>query len=463
MSAVAIQRQGACPCGSRAAAATCCLPREEAFQDLVARALAFAEAPAVRREAAEAAELFWGAEDPDKMADRPDAGLRFLEWLLHDAAPRDGRGPFLGEFADGADLNPPEAAILLGMLLAPVRAYEVTESPTPRGVDVKDLLSGGERRLLPFGMGRLPIRSDLLVCRLVPFGRASRIGAGALRLPAASREELSAYLRMVYRASRAPRHVSLEDFLDGAPHLYHHYFLAHAARAGAEAWQTVRGAVCAPGRLVYRVADAVRLRASLSRQPEIRPEAAGTAGPQRFCWIDPVWGTVRARLELAGDALAVRTAYRSDHAAAAEFLGRILQGLAALLSTEPPPAEPPPPPPLAGGRGGQFLRRAILAWPDTPAAGLGDRTPREAAGQRSERRTVASLLADLERDLARQRRLGRAWMDVSELWDALGIADLAPARAVARPVRAKTPRPAPRPGTRGKGPGQRSAGRRTPR
>jgi len=460
MSVGTIHRQGACPCGSKAAATACCLPWEETYQGLMARALAFLEQAQTRRELEAARELFWGAEDPTSAAGSADAELRLLEWFLHDAAPRDGRGTFLGEFADQVNATPLETAVLLGMLLAPVRAYEVAESPTPRGVNVKDLLSGAECGLLPFGVVRAPIRSDILVCRLVPFGRANRVGAGVLRLPAGCREELSAYLRMAYQVSRAPRHVSLEDFLDGSPHLYHHFFLAHGVSAGADAWQTVRAAVFAEGCLAYRVRDAARLRATLTRQPEIESEAGGSGEEERFCWIDPQWGTVRADLALSGFELTVRTRCRPDLAAASEFLGRILQGLVESCPAGPPPVAPPKPVRPAGPRGGQFLRRAIVAWPDTPRTVLAGQTPRQAVLQRGLQRTVASLLADLERDLGRQKRLDRAWVDVSGLWEVLGIADLAPAHAVGRIVRPEAPRPPRRAGVRRKGPGPRSVGRR---
>ena len=453
-----VPRQGACMCGSREPLAACCLLREEAFQRLVARVLAFAEAPDIRREAEAAADLFWGAEEAGGKRRRADTPLRFLEWFLQDYAPDGSRGTHLAEFADQADDLPAlEAQLLLAWLLSPVRAYEVAESPSVRGLTLKELLTGEECPLIPFGVDHLPIRSDLVVCRTVPFGRVARAGIGIIRLPAGSREELSAYLRMAYQVSRAPRHVSLEDFLGGSPHLYHHFFLTRGVSAGAEAWETVRGFRYASGRAIYRVEGVARLRATLSRQPTIEPEAPHD-GAEGYAWIDPLWAVPRARFALGAVELTVSAESREDLAAAVEYVGRVLQGLALPVTATPPSATP-----AAGRRGGtsterwgrQFLRRAIAVWPDTALPALGNRSPQEAVLLPALRRSVAGLLGGLERDLARQKRLGRAWADVSGLWESLGIADLAPAQPGVRHVSGPPARESPRAGGRRKAFGPR--------
>jgi hypothetical protein len=40
---------------------------------------------------------------------------------------------------------------------------------------------------------------------------------------------------------------------------------------------------------------------------------------------------------------------------------------------------------------------------------------------RAERQRVASLLADLERDMTRQKRLGRGWADITRLREQLDL------------------------------------------
>ena len=206
------QRHGPCPCGSMRSFATCCLPWEEALQRLMARLIGFAATAAVRRLERGAFDVFMGREgtSPTRSAVGEATALRFLEWFLHDYVPRPGEGPLLGLFADGAvGLDAREEELLLASLLTPVRAYEVSESPGPRGIVVRDLLTGAEGRVGILGFNDMPIRSDTLICRLLPTGRLLRTGAGVLQLPAICREELLVYLRTTYQMGRPGRHVPL--------------------------------------------------------------------------------------------------------------------------------------------------------------------------------------------------------------------------------------------------------------
>ena len=185
-----------------------------------------------------------------------------------------------------------------------------------------------------------------------------------------------------------------------------------------------------------------RLRAAVSRQSAIEPD--GSHGDKEgYAWIDREWGLPRARIVLTAAELTLSADTREDLAAAAAFVGQVLQGLVRPLAAEPLTAAPAAVRP--GGEaaerwGRPFLRRAIAAWPDMVLPVLGDTSPREAALLPALRRSVAGLLGALERDLARQKRLGRAWAEVSGLWESLGVAELAPAQAARTTDRGVLPR-----------------------
>jgi len=415
------QRQAACACGSRRSLAACCLPWEEAFQRLYARLVSFAGTPRIRRHEAAAAAIFWNTQRPLRPGKGQSAAesLRFLEWFLHDHPAGRGGAPLLAEFADAAaGLGPHESALLCASLLAPVRAYEVTEIPGPRQLVVKDLLTGGERRIGPLGLDDPPIRSDVLICRLLPLGRLIRPGASLLVLPAAGREEMLAYLRTAYRMARPARHVSLEDFLDGATHLYHHFFLLRGRDLGGRAGETLRLVPFAPGRVVYEGAEVARIRAGLDRQPELERE--GGAGEEvRYAWIDPGRALTRATVLLGSGRVEVSADTHQDLAAAQAFLETCLRGLIQPAREAEPAAGPAPAdvPPRHGTRapGTAFFARLLERWPDTPCPQLDDRTPREASRSRAGRERVAALLHDLERDFLRLRRLGRASADLTSI------------------------------------------------
>lgn len=423
------QRQSACPCGSRRRLAACCLPWEEAFQRLFSRLVGFAATPRIRRHEASAAAVFWNTQRPVQPGKGRAAAesLRFLEWFLHDHPMRRGSGPLLAEFADAAvGLTPHEEALLFASLLAPVRAYEVTETLGPRSILVKDLLAGGEQRVGPVGLDDPPIRSDVVICRLLPLGRLTRPGASLLVVPTAGREEMLAYLRTAYRLARPARHVSLEDFLDGSAHLYHHFYLFRGRDLGGRVRETLRLVAFAPGRAIYRGIDMSRIRAGLHRQPELE-EDARTEEEIRYAWVDPDRAVARATLLVRSGEVEVRADTREDLVDAAAFLETCLRGL--IQPAPEPPAEAGPPPeeeawqPRPGPPGVAFFARVLDRWPDTPSPVLEDRTPREVCRSRGGRQPVAALLLGLERDLGRLKRLGRASADLTSVREQLHLGD----------------------------------------
>ena len=421
------QRQAPCLCGSGRPLAACCLPWEEAIQRLFSRLIAFAASPGVVQHEARGAAIFWNSQRPLQPGTGHAAAesLRFLEWFLHDYATRRGSGSLLAEFADRATgLTREEETLLLASLLAPVRAYEVTESLGPRAILVKDLLTGTERRVGPLGLADPAIRSDVLVCRLLPLGRLTRLGASYLVLPAAGREEMLAYLRTAYRLARPARHVSLEDFLDGSPHLYHHFFLHRGRGLGGRGWETLRRFAFAPGRALYRGADVSRIRASLDRQPELEQEAGG-GQERRYVWVDHERAIARAVVLLHRSEVEVRAETQEDLAECMAFLETCLRGLTQPVErsqarVDAPPVEAPSWS-GSGAPGTAFLARSLDRWPQTPSALLNDRPPREVCRSRAGRERVMALLRELEHDLNRLKRIGRSSVALAVLWERLGL------------------------------------------
>jgi len=411
--------------------ADCCLPWEEAFQQLMARLAAFAEMSQIKRLEARAAGTFAnpeGAED-GRVDLRALRYPGFAEWFLQDfIAPR-RKAPLLGEFADQAEgLSVRNEQLLLGMLFTPLRAYEVTEAPSTRGVLVKDLLAGSECRMGPLGLPDGVIRSDICICRLVPLGHLWRPGLSLLRLPPGSQAEMLAYLRATYRMARPGRHLSLEDYLDGGAHLYHQFFLHRGRQLGGRAHRTCRWIASAAGRAVYRGLETKRIRAALDRQPELERAEEDKVGVH-YLWIDSKQGVRRGMVRLEHHEVQVTAETRDDLRTLEGFLDSCLRGLIQLsLEQQDSPSDLPLTEAQAAPAGTAFLQRIVARWPDTPTPVLGDRSPREACRSRAGQEGVTRLLRGLERDLARQKRIGRAWVETGTLWEELGLTPTSPAR-----------------------------------
>jgi hypothetical protein len=427
LATVRLQRHAPCPCGSLRSLADCCLPWEEAFRRLVARLAAFAAVPTARRLEARAAAVFWNTEVPDDTPHDRSAGSDacFAEWFLHDYVAPKRAGPLLGEFADAADgLNAREELVLFSMLLTPIRAFEIVEPPGPRGVAVKDLLAGSEWVLGPLAVPDGLIRSDVCIGRLLPVGRLGRPGIGLLRLPPGSQGELMAYLRATYRLSRAGRHVSLEDHADRAGHLYHHFFLDRGRELGGRAHRTCRWAPFIAGQIRYRGDETVRIRAALNRQPELERVKDWEDGV-RYLWLDRSQGVTAGTVWFRGDEIQASAETEEDLGRLGGLLESCLRGLVRREPADATPTAPVAPAPTvrhgAGPAGAAFMRGFLERWPETALPTLSDETPREACRSAAGREAVVQLLLGLDRDMARQKRLDRAWGEMGPLWERLSL------------------------------------------
>ncbi len=423
-----LQRHALCMCGSGRALAECCLPWEEAFRRLAARLAAFSASRELRRLAARAGELFWKSDVAKGAAPGRGAGgdACFNEWFLHDYVAPKRVGPLLGEFADAAaGLSLREEQLLFAMLVTPTRAFQIMEPPGPRGMPVKDLLTGSESVSGGIGLPEGLIRADVCVGRLLPFGRVRRPGLSLLRFPSGSGGELLAYLRAAYGVSRPGRHVSFEDYVDGAAHLYHHFFLDRGRELGGRAHRTCRWTPFAAGRVRYRAVAVPRIRAALARQPALEFTAEDEGGC-RYVWVDRTHAVAVGSVVVRPGEIEVGAETTEDLAKLAEFLEACLRGLVERVPAETAPpraaASEPPERPAQAPAGTAFVRRMLDSWPDTPCSLLSDGTPRAARRSEVGRNEVANALLALERDMARQKRLGRAWAEVGPLWARLELA-----------------------------------------
>ncbi len=431
-----LQWSAACPCGNVSAAAECCLPWEEAFWRLAARLAAFAGTDSVRALAGQAAEVFWGTEASGGSPRRRSAGSEacFTEWFLLDYAVPGCSDTLLGEFADGETaLGPRETPLLLSLLLAPMRAFEVTEMLGPSGAMMKDLLTGSETAVGPFGLPDGLIRSDICIGRVVSVGRFRRVGLGLLRFRSAGRGELLAYLRAAYGLSRLGRHVSLEDYADGAAHLYHHFFLERGRLLDGRAHRTCRWVPFRAETLRYRCLDPTRIRAALDRQSALE-KVGENGGECRFLWRDRVHGVGLGTIVLRGGELDVHTDTVEDLTRLSEFLDSCLRGLVRRIASDidlvPPSTRHAEVERLKGVAGMPYLQRTLAGWVDTPSPALLGQTPRAACLSPEGRSQVTELLVDLDRSMVRQKRLGKAWADTGALWEELRLSPPSPVQGV---------------------------------
>jgi hypothetical protein len=156
----------------------------------------------------------------------------------------------------------------------------------------------------------------------------------------------------------------------------------------------------------------------LDRQQELEPKERPEEGIE-YAWVDLERAVVRATVLVRDREVRVRADTYEDLAEARCFVETCLRGLIHPVTEEFEESGvisgATPPPGVSQPRGSAFLKTFLDRWPDIPSPVLDDRTPREAGKSQSGRRRVADLLLGMERDFARQKRLGRAWADITPL------------------------------------------------
>lgn len=201
---------------------------------------------------------------------------------------------------------------------------------------------------------------------------------------------------------------------------------------GGRAHRTCRWVSFAPGHVRYHTIETARVRAALARQSALEP-IEGAEGSGRYLWVDQVHAATLGTVRVHPDAIEVSAETTEDLEKLAEFLEACLRGL---IHRVPPdavgraaPTSAPVGEASSAPAGTDFVRRMLDRWTDVPWAALSERTPREVCGTQASRAEVARALLGLERDMARQKRLGRAWGEVEPLWDRLNLARPLPPHA----------------------------------
>ena len=174
----------------------------------------------------------------------------------------------------------------------------------------------------------------------------------------------------------------------------------------------------------YRAVEAARIRAALARQSALERFEEGE-GSGRYLWVDRMHAVALGTVLVQPDQIQASAETTEDLEELTEFLEACLRGLIQRVPSGAVPSGAPASEhvaqPTSGPAGTAFIRRMLDRWPDVPWAVLSERTPREACRSQAGREEVAHALLGLEREMARQKRLGRAWGEVGPLWEQVNL------------------------------------------
>jgi hypothetical protein len=389
----------------------------------------------------------WLSDAERPFADPEAAAQLFLPWAVYHL-PVDGRPVvdwFLAE--EGRRLSTEERAWLQAQQSAWLGIWEVLAVAPGSGLEVRDLLTGVERRLTEVSGSRVLVARDAVLGRVVDHGGVS-VFAGVHPRPLAP-EEAAEVVRAVRGRVRRRREIPVDRLREPA---VERYFIAR--------WEEAVAAMDARSRVRPRLHNtdgdellfttdhfsfdpAVRgeVKAALTSLEELEgPEA--DHGDDCYTFMRPEsatamlpGGTVLGRIRLRAAELVLET----NSLARADRLRRRLEAAcgkrlahrarehtspeALANSAAPPPpagaaAEPPPEVERAVA---EWLERYYAGWVDKSVPALGGMTPREAARTREGRERLDVLLKDMENRAARWPRGGQP--DVARLRTRLGMED----------------------------------------
>jgi hypothetical protein len=469
-----VGRNDPCPCGSGKKYKRCCLAgdaraggaftapeRQSALEALFrfARRDEFGEAHAV------ASAAFWidwmGTDRDDELREAvqlEESEIAYLEWFVFDFLLASGRtvaDEFLAR--ERRRLQTGEVRYLERMRLSHLRLYEIQRVRPEEGLDLTDLWTREPLRVQERLGTRQLAQWDLIGTRVMLGAAGFPVLDGFPYLyPALAKEDILKRFRRAHRDfKRIVPGDDLTAFFKRHGMLFHHLWLNHVALRPMPRMVTAEGDEIVLARVVFDVNDQGAVAAALARHPDLRPQDDGS-----YVWLEaertadrPVTrvakGIQLTSVRLGGGQEPRRSlgtvmpeggrlVFEATSRPRAERGRAMIEALArsavayratgyedvgqALKRPANPAAKPSDiPPEVEAKLLGEFYERHYRGWLDEPLPALGGRTPRQAAGLKSAREKVISLLKAMENMAERQRRHGRPANDIGGMWDELGL------------------------------------------
>ena len=381
--------------------------------------------------------------------DAEAAAQLFLPWAVYHL-PVDGRPVvdwFLAE--EGRGLSPEERSWLEAQRSAWLGLWEVLEAAPGSSLEVRDLLTGEERRVAEVSGSRVLVSRDAVLGRVVDHGGLS-VFAGIHPRPLAP-ADTAEVVRAVRGRVRRRREIPVQRLREPA---VERYLIARWEEGVATMDARHRlppilhntdgdELLLTTDRFAFDPAGRAEVQAALASVEGLEgPD--GEDGGEVYTFVRAEGPTAvmpgntllgRVRLTAAELVLETNSLARADrlrkrleeacgglltHRAREQTSPDALARSAAAEVEEP--AEPPSSPEVEQALA-EWAKRYYAAWVERPVPALGGMTPREAARTRAGRERLDLLLKDMENRSARGPRGGRGRPDVARLRAELGMQD----------------------------------------
>ncbi len=438
-----IGRNDPCWCGSGKKYKKCHLSaddqreREAATKDqtIFEQVLSFMEQELRENEMRAALKTFFG----DVKEVNEDDEAAFMDWMVHDyPVRRFGRTLFQEFLVRRADRLTPEMRRLAEThARSTFHLLEVQDVKPGSGIQVRDLLQGGEFFAHDVSASRRSSRWDTIFCRVLDFGARQEMSGVYMLLP----RQICARFRDWATADREEKGDDWPTYLRANSHHLRRQILSlHHEWTSSIQMATAEGDPLVFSKAVYEVLDEAAFRRAAESSPVHASDEDGD-----FAWFeapatsDDEPRRVLGHLRFQGGRLLLDCQSRQRLDRGRALLASLAPGSLKHLGDEftdwrqameqsgsrppGPPAEPLSPE-VEREVIEEFYTRHYAGWPDTPLPALGGRTPRDAVRTPDGREQVIALLKDFENGNERAHRAGKYVYDFSGLQAELGIDSL---------------------------------------
>jgi hypothetical protein len=408
----------------------------------LSKLLTFAFQPAFDSDHSVAEVIFWGSlirdgagHEVQWLMDSEDANIKYNAWFLFDWD-FDGQGTVAELFLEDETvrLSLAERQFLGRLMEAHLRLYEVEAVEPGEGLHLHDLWTGARLFAIERTATAQIVPWDLLGARVAPDGYGGNVFEGGLYLfPAEAKPQILAHFRRLYRRhQRKFPNDNAAAFFRKHGMVFNHLWLNLVAFPEPPKVMTSEGDPLIFCRVVFDAADPAEVRRLMLESPDVRASDEG-----RMAWREAVddGERVLGTWELEERRLVLETTSQERAARGRAWLealaGELVRYRATALETleqtmaalrRPRPLRPlEPPPTTEQGAVRELYDRHYADWLDRPDPGLGNRTPRAAAGTRLWRAQVVERLKRMENQAARASLQGRPGYDFDWLWKELRL------------------------------------------
>lgn len=392
----------------------------------------------------EAAEIYWDEFDPDEHLDGgllEMAHVNFWDWVVHDAKvdyyDEEDSKTLLELYIEenGKKLADDELKVLNKMKDSYLSLYEVVEVYPEEGFLLKDLLLGGEFKVRERSATRFLSQWDIMAARILDLD-GEYVLTGSIFSYARSRREglIKAFQKDLAIFKSEHTNATMRDYLKEEGDMFNYYWYEPILYPEDMQLATTSGEPFILSKARFEIKDKDKLATALSEVEGFSREEDNS-----FTWLgetEKVSGPVvfghasiegkkliletnsKERLEKGKELILKHAADYVTHKAD-EF--RDINK--AVEDYEAPPKDTKDEIPLEIQQQvyNQFMRQHYENWLTDKIPILDGKTPLEAVKTKDGKRRVIEVLKDIENSEERNKKSGRAFFDISWMWERLGI------------------------------------------